>query len=181
VLLRKRAGFGSSSLLDLSSTLPFYSWVPTVLRIWNKVPKTKVFIDITKEGCFIAQLEKTVFPIAPAFLIFPFLNPSTFPIHFDPNIRQTPFQISHHPICRTSNFYSHILAAGVIVTVSVEVSVRQPVWQVGHRGGPVTVTVGVIGHLLLVGGTSNVVTVKRTQSGCGGHVAGIKGQLTANR
>jgi hypothetical protein len=67
------------------------------------------------------------------------------------------------------------------VTVSVEVSVAQPVWQVGQRGGPVIVTVGVIGHLLLVGGTSNVVTVKRTQSGCGGHVAGIKGQLTTNR
>ena len=72
VLLRKRAEFRSDSLLDLfsSSDPPFYYWVLMVMRIWSQVLKAKIFIDITKEGYFIALLGKTLFLIAPDLLIF---------------------------------------------------------------------------------------------------------------
>ena len=62
--------------------------------------------------------------------------------------------------------------------VTVTISVAQPVWQVGQTPGPVTVTVGVTGHFLLGAGTVTVVDSRRTQSGCGGQVAGMNGQYT---
>lgn len=62
-----------------------------------------------------------------------------------------------------------------MVAVTVEVSIAQPVWQVGHAGAPVTVMVGVTGHLGLAHGTSSVVMTSSTQSGTGPQT-GSRGQ-----
>lgn len=63
-----------------------------------------------------------------------------------------------------------------VVIVAVSVYAAHPVWQVGHTGGPVTVTVGVVGHLVLLQGTVSVSVVRCRHIGYGGHGFGIFGQ-----
>ena len=61
-----------------------------------------------------------------------------------------------------------------VVVVMIIISVPQPVWQLGHGDGSLTVIVGVFGHLGFLHGTVISLFSRMIQSGCGPHVAGLK-------
>ena len=80
--------------------------------------------------------------------------------------------------CLTSPYLCHSLTflltdnlyLGHLVTVVVVVVVSQPVTHVGHEGGAVTTTVGVIGHSFFVHGATTVEVDMMRHNGWGGQV-----------
>jgi len=61
-----------------------------------------------------------------------------------------------------------------VVVVMIIISVPQPVWQVGHGDGSLTVIVGVCGHWEFLHGTVISLFSRMIQSGVGPHFVALK-------
>jgi hypothetical protein len=61
-----------------------------------------------------------------------------------------------------------------VVVVMIIISVLQPVWQLGHGDGSLTVIVGVCEHLGSLHGTLISLSERTIHSGVGPHVVALK-------